>query len=63
MKENPKIENAKSLNQQFNKDMTIIFYFGIDGYGYASYGKNKAYCQTAKEIADILFKILQEKEY
>lgn len=48
----PTIAEAKAVAGKYKKEGIIIFYFGDDGIGYASYGKDRRACQAVKTIAD-----------
>jgi hypothetical protein len=56
--EHPTVEDAKKIAEKYNKDGVIVFHINFSdrdkkaGWGYASYGSNKALCQATRKLAD-----------
>lgn len=58
--DNPLIQSAKAFAESYRKDIVIIIHIEGKHLGYASYGKNKVLCRTAKRLADVAYKTLRE---
>lgn len=58
----PKVAVARGIGKKFKKDQVIIFMLDRqkDTIEYVSYGKTKALCADAKQLADLIFETIFE---
>jgi len=58
----PKVAVARGIGEKFKKDQVIIFMLDRqkDTIEYVSYGKTKALCADAKQLADLIFETIFE---
>jgi len=49
----PQVAAARDFGVKFHKEVVIVLHVGADGtVGYASYGRTRALCAKARELAD-----------
>lgn len=51
----PGVEDAKAIAGRHDCEMVIVFFQKGKQSGYASYGKDRRWCNAAREIADEMF--------
>ncbi len=58
----PKVAAARDFGKKFGKDIVIILSLNKTNMTleYSSYGKTKALCAEAKDLADVVFEVLGE---
>jgi hypothetical protein len=57
----PQVAAARDYGQRFGYDQVIIIGIAGEHISYASYGKTKALCASAKQFADRIFKAIGVK--
>jgi hypothetical protein len=52
----PEVQAARDFSKQFGADRVVVIYTTDSGQiGYASYGKTRERCASAKRLADALY--------
>lgn len=50
-----KMKYAEQFTKRFGQNGVIMFYVDDNTFGYTSYGKDKAWCERMRKIADALW--------